>query len=105
MGVVKLADYRPQLEVVEHRVAELEDGYTRTANTLLEAAMLSGLTLHQLLIVMAVWRKTYGYNKKIDWIGNDSSLNSLAWHQPNALPPKTSLSEWEFSFRWGVRLV
>lgn len=45
MGVVKLADYRPQLEVVEHRVAELEDGYTRTANTLLEAAMLSGLTL------------------------------------------------------------
>lgn len=27
MGVVKLADYRPQLEVVEHRVAELEDGY------------------------------------------------------------------------------
>ncbi len=40
MGVVKLADYRPQLEVVEHRVAELEDGYTRTANTLLEAAML-----------------------------------------------------------------
>lgn len=25
MGVVKLADYRPQLEVVEHRVAELEE--------------------------------------------------------------------------------
>lgn len=71
MGVVKLADYRTQLEVVEHRVAELEDGYTRTANTLLEAAMLSGLTAHQLLIVMAVWRKTYGYNKKIDWIGNE----------------------------------
>ncbi len=30
MGVVKLADYRPQLEVVEHRVAELEDGYLRS---------------------------------------------------------------------------
>ncbi|HDH7532790.1 TPA: replication protein, partial [Escherichia coli] len=25
MGVVKLADYRPQLEVVEHRVADTED--------------------------------------------------------------------------------
>ncbi len=23
MGVVKLADYRPQLEVVEHRVADI----------------------------------------------------------------------------------
>ncbi|ECF6351579.1 replication protein [Salmonella enterica] len=62
---------KPHLEVVEHRVAELDDGYTRTANTLLEAVMLSGLTQHQLLIVMAVWRKTYGYNKKIDWIGNE----------------------------------
>ncbi|AGQ70728.1 hypothetical protein CFSAN001921_15615 [Salmonella enterica subsp. enterica serovar Typhimurium var. 5- str. CFSAN001921] len=50
---------KPHLEVVEHRVAELDDGYTRTANTLLEAVMLSGLTQHQLLIVMAVWRKTY----------------------------------------------
>lgn len=26
MGVVKLADYRPHLEVVEHRVADTEDG-------------------------------------------------------------------------------
>ena len=25
MGVVKLADYRPQLEVVEHRVADMGD--------------------------------------------------------------------------------
>lgn len=24
MGVVKLADYRPQLEVVEHRVADIQ---------------------------------------------------------------------------------
>lgn len=55
----------------EKRVADLEDGYTRTANELLEAVMLSGLTQHQLLIVMAVWRKTYGYNKKMDWIGNE----------------------------------
>ncbi|HBC1568965.1 TPA: DNA replication protein [Escherichia coli] len=32
MGVVKLADYRPQLEVVEHRVADTEDGFMRVAN-------------------------------------------------------------------------
>ena len=62
---------RPDLQVVEPRVVDLEDGYTRTANELLEAVMLSGLTQHQLLIVMAVWRKTYGYNKKMDWIGNE----------------------------------
>lgn len=71
---------RPQVEVVESRVAELEDGYTRTANALLEAVMLSGLTQHHLLIVMAVWRKTYGYNKKMDWIGNEqfAALTGMA---------------------------
>lgn len=71
---------KPHLEVVEHRVAELDDGYTRTANALLEAVMLSGLTQHQLLIVMAVWRKTYGFNKKMDWIGNEqfSELTGMA---------------------------
>ncbi|KFC08841.1 origin-specific replication initiation factor [Trabulsiella guamensis ATCC 49490] len=81
MGVARLEDYRkPPSEVVEHRVAELDDGYTKTANTLLEAVMLSGLTQHQLLIVMAVWRKTYGYNKKMDWIGNEqfSELTGMA---------------------------
>lgn len=62
---------RPSLAVVERQVADLDDGYTRTANALMEAVMLSGLTQHQLLIVIAVWRKTYGYNKKADWIGND----------------------------------
>lgn len=60
-----------ELEKQGGRVADIDDGYTRTANELLEAVMLSGLTQHQLLIVMAVWRKTYGYNKKMDWIGNE----------------------------------
>lgn len=62
---------RPILAAVERQVADLDDGYTRTANALMEAVMLSGLTQHQLLIVIAVWRKTYGYNKKMDWIGNE----------------------------------
>lgn len=81
MGVVKqLADYRPLLEAVERQVADLDDGYTRTANALMEAVMLSGLTQHQLLIVIAVWRKTYGYNKKMDWIGNEqfAALTGMA---------------------------
>nr|DAH60027.1 MAG TPA: replication protein O [Caudoviricetes sp.] len=71
---------RPSLAVVERQVADLDDGYTRTANALMEAVMLSGLTQHQLLIVIAVWRKTYGFNKKVDWIGNDqfAALTGMA---------------------------
>lgn len=65
-----LDDFRPQREVAESKVADLDNGYTRIANELLDAIMLAGLTKHQLLIVMAVWRKTYGFNKKMDWVSN-----------------------------------
>ena len=38
----------------EPRVADLDDGYTRIANELLEAVMLAGLTQHQLLVLPTV---------------------------------------------------
>ncbi len=33
--------------------------------------MLAGLTQHQLLVFLAVMRKTYGFNKKLDWVSNE----------------------------------
>ncbi len=54
----------PDAAQKEPRVADLDDGYTRIANELLEAVMLAGLTQHQLLVFLAVMRKTYGFNKK-----------------------------------------
>jgi phage replication O-like protein O len=45
---------------------QLEDGYTRLANELLEAVMSTGFTQRQLLVILAVIRKTYGYGKKQD---------------------------------------
>ncbi len=40
----------PDVAQKERRVADLDDGYTRIANELLEAVMLTGLTQHQLLV-------------------------------------------------------
>lgn len=70
----------PDVAPKEPRVADLDDGYTRIANELLEAVMLAGLSQHQLLVLMAVMRKTYGFNKKADWVSNDqlSALTGLA---------------------------
>jgi phage replication O-like protein O len=48
---------------------QLENGYTRLANELLDALLLAGLTARQWAVVMAVVRKTYGFNKKSDEIG------------------------------------
>lgn len=61
---------RPSLAAVERQVADIDDGYTRIANELLEAVMAADLTARQLKVVLAVIRKTYGFGKKFDRITN-----------------------------------
>lgn len=61
----------PDVAHKEPRVADLDDGFTRIANEILEAVMHAGLSQHQLLVFMAVMRKTYGFNKKSDWVSNE----------------------------------
>lgn len=76
----------PDVALKDPRMADIEDGYTRIANELLEAVMLAGLTQHQLLVFMAVMRKTYGFNKKSDWVSNIqlSELTGLFPHKCSA---------------------
>jgi phage replication O-like protein O len=45
---------------------QLEDGYTRIANELYEAILGFGFSQRQLLVVLTIIRKTYGYGKKED---------------------------------------
>lgn len=45
---------------------QLEDGFTRIANELLEAILGFGFTQRQLSLIFTVIRKTYGYGKKQD---------------------------------------
>ncbi|KLU17458.1 MULTISPECIES: replication protein [Xenorhabdus] len=71
MGNVAYADFGAKNRQERPTVANLEDGFTRVANELLDAVLLSGFTEIQLHIVVAIWRKTYGYNKKMDWISNE----------------------------------
>ncbi len=69
-----------------YKVADVDNGFTRLANELLEAIMLAGLSQHQLLVFMAVSRKTYGYNKSMDWISNEqmSKLTGILPHKCSA---------------------
>ena len=53
------------------RGAQLEDGYTRIANELLEAIAFHDFTKRQYKVLMAVLRKTFGYQKKMDWISGE----------------------------------
>ncbi|HBV5531486.1 TPA: replication protein [Klebsiella pneumoniae] len=76
----------PVVALQELRVADLDDGFTRIANELLEAVMHAGLSQHQLLVFMAVMRKTYGFNKKSDWVSNEqiSVLTGILPHKCSA---------------------
>ncbi|WP_163591774.1 replication protein [Klebsiella pneumoniae] len=76
----------PVVALQELRVADLDDGFTRIANELLEAVMHAGLSQHQILVFMAVMRKTYGFNKKSDWISNEqlSELTGILPHKCSA---------------------
>ncbi|WP_079987678.1 replication protein [Salmonella enterica] len=76
----------PDVAHKEPRVADLDDGFTRIANEILEAVMHAGLSKHQLLVFMAVMRKTYGFNKKSDWVSNEqiSELTGILPHKCSA---------------------
>lgn len=107
---------RPHLGVVERRVADTDDGYTRIANELLEAIAGADLTARQLKVMIAVIRKTYGYQKKLDRIADIQiaditglsrqnvnkakkellSMNCLMM-DGNKIGPNKDLSEWQFN--------
>ncbi|QMA41373.1 replication protein [Citrobacter freundii] len=92
MGVVKqLADYRPSLGAVERQVADLDDGYTRIANELLEAVMAADLTARQLKVVLAVIRKTYGFGKKFDRITNTQIAMMTGIHHTHVCKAKNEM--------------
>ncbi|MDM5112799.1 MULTISPECIES: replication protein [Aeromonas] len=55
----------------EVMVADCDDGYTRLANDLLDALIEADLTKHQYKVALAVIRKTYGFNKPMDWMTNE----------------------------------
>ena len=45
---------------------QLEDGHVRIANALLEAILAFGFSQREMLVLLTVIRKTYGFNKKAD---------------------------------------
>lgn len=57
----------------ERNVADLDDGYARLSNMLLEAYSGADLTKRQFKVLLAILRKTYGWNKPMDRI-TDSQL-------------------------------
>ncbi|MEB0790988.1 replication protein [Citrobacter portucalensis] len=82
---------RPILAAVERQVADLDDGYTRIANELLEAVMAADLTARQLKVALAVIRKTYGFGKKFDRITNTQIAMMTGIHHTHVCKAKNEM--------------
>ena len=73
------------VDLIEHKERvmgnpQIEDGYVRIANELFDAILMSRLSGRQIKVLLAILRKTYGFNKKSDEIGLSqlSEMTSLA---------------------------
>ncbi|HBE5090112.1 TPA: replication protein [Escherichia coli] len=75
----------------ERRVADIDDGYTRFANELLEAIASADLTARQLKVMLAYVRKTYGFNKKADRIADEQIAQLTGLSRQNVNKAKKEL--------------
>jgi phage replication O-like protein O len=62
---------------------QLENGYTRIANEILEALVKVDLSGTELKIVLCVMRRTYGFGKKQDWISYTQFEKMTGKARPN----------------------
>jgi phage replication O-like protein O len=60
-----------------------ENGFTPIANELLEAFYRCKLLEYERCVVMCIWRKTYGWNKKEDWVSNSQIFEETGIVLPN----------------------
>lgn len=88
----------------ELRVADVDDGYTRFANELLEAIASADLTARQLKVMLAYARKTYGFNKKTDRIADEQIAQLTGLSRQNVNKAKKELISMNCLFMDGNKI-
>lgn len=98
--------YLPKSEPVEQerRVADIDDGYTRFANELLEAIASADLTARQLKVMLAYVRRTYGFNKKTDRIADEQIAQLTGLSRQNVNKAKKELISMNCLFMDGNKI-
>lgn len=71
---------------------QLEDGYTRIANELLEAILIFGFTNREAHVLLTIIRKTYGYGKKEDDISASQIGDMCGLARPHVTATLNSLA-------------
>ncbi|OED38257.1 hypothetical protein AB833_20070 [Chromatiales bacterium (ex Bugula neritina AB1)] len=83
---------------------QIENGYTRIANELLEALLLANLSKRHLLVAFAVIRQTYGFNRKSDRISGSQIAELTGLRRNHCSVTVAELTEMKILHRSGSQL-
>ncbi|MDT0176891.1 replication protein [Enterobacter sp. BRE11] len=103
-NLAEVHDITPHIEAREIRVAEIENGFTRIANELLEALVMADLTSRQLKVALSVMRKTYGFNKKEDRIADSQIAEMTGIHRTHVCNARNQLINMNILTKSGNKL-
>lgn len=84
---------------------QIEDGFTRIANEIIEALMRTNLHPYESRILWAIWRITYGYHKKADWILNKQLVNMTGIHKAHVSNTISKLTTRKIVTRSGNKIA
>lgn len=96
-----------EVGVMASKAPQVEDGYTRIANELFEAVTSSNrcpITLRQMRVVLAVIRKTYGFQKKTDRISDGQLADATGMSRQNVNAAKRQLLAFGVLYMEGNRI-
>jgi phage replication O-like protein O len=68
---------------MENQTPQLEQGYTKIANKILEKLAMYRISGEEWLILLTILRKTYGYNKKEDFISISQFYEATGLAKPS----------------------
>ncbi|MET4863869.1 replication protein [Morganella psychrotolerans] len=85
-------------------MADLDDGYTKLANELLESLSCCNLTARQFRVMLALIRKTYGFGKKNDRIADSQLADISGLSRQNVNKAKKELISMNYIVKDGNRI-
>lgn len=85
-------------------ITDTEDGFMRVANEITDSLLMADLTVRQLKVMLAIMRKTYGFNKPMDRLTNTQIAAMTGIHHTHVCAAKRQLIERKFLIADGVKI-
>src|SRR3990170_2904203 len=76
---------------MDNKIPQIEDGYFKIANLIADEICKINLSSYQTRVLFFIFRKTYGFNKKEDWISVSQIVEATGIHKAHVSRTKKEL--------------